>query len=79
MTVSYRQRSIPDELLGRVNSVYRFFGWGTMSLGALLGGVIVSLGEPILGRNMALTLPFIMAATGTGMLFVWGATRLRIE
>src|SRR5437899_8685540 len=28
VTVSYRQRLIPNDLLGRVNSVYRFFGWG---------------------------------------------------
>ena len=26
VTVSYRQRFIPDALLGRVNSIYRFFG-----------------------------------------------------
>ena len=28
ITVSYRQRRIPDELLGRVNSIYRFLGGG---------------------------------------------------
>jgi Na+/melibiose symporter-like transporter len=28
ITVSLRQAIIPDELLGRVNSVYRFLGWG---------------------------------------------------
>jgi hypothetical protein len=28
ITVSLRQRLIPDHLLGRVNSVYRFFAWG---------------------------------------------------
>lgn len=28
ITVSFRQSVIPDDLLGRVNSVYRFFGWG---------------------------------------------------
>ena len=38
ITVSLRQTIIPDELLGRVNSVYRFFGWGMMPLGSLLGG-----------------------------------------
>ncbi|MBU2359023.1 MAG: MFS transporter, partial [Alphaproteobacteria bacterium] len=79
VTVSYRQRSIPDDLLGRVNSVYRFFGWGTMSLGALLGGVVVSLTEPSLGRDMALAVPFIVAAIGTGGLFIWGFTRLKID
>ncbi len=78
VTVSYRQRAIPDQLLGRVNSVYRFFGWGTMSLGALLGGAVVSLGEPFLGRDMALALPFLLAAFGTGLLCVWGVRHLRI-
>ena len=33
ITVSWRQRRIPPELLGRVNSIYRFFGWGSMPLG----------------------------------------------
>jgi MFS family permease len=40
ITVSLRQTIIPDELLGRVNSVYRFLGWGSMPIGALAGGVI---------------------------------------
>ncbi|MCV3270072.1 MFS transporter [Roseobacter sinensis] len=79
VTVSYRQRSIPDDLLGRVNSVYRFFGWGTMSLGALLGGAVVSFGEPFLGRDLALSLPFVLAAAGTGLLFLWGVNRLKID
>jgi len=79
VTVSYRQRTIPDELLGRVNSVYRFFGWGTMSIGALLGGVIVSASAPYLGRDAALAAPYVLAAFGTGALFVWGAARLKIE
>ncbi len=62
VTVSLRQRVIPDELLGRVNSVYRFFGWGMMSIGALLGGALVSLTQPLTGREWALRLPFLVAA-----------------
>jgi MFS family permease len=42
VTVSLRQAIIPDELLGRVNSVYRFLGWGMMPIGAALGGVVAS-------------------------------------
>ena len=34
ITVSLRQAVIPDRLLGRVNSVYRFFGWGAIPIGA---------------------------------------------
>ena len=40
VTVSLRQALVPDDLLGRVNSAYRFFGWGAMPLGALLGGLV---------------------------------------
>ena len=41
ITVSLRQTIIPDHLLGRVNSVYRFFGWGMMPIGSLLAAAIV--------------------------------------
>ena len=79
VTVSYRQRVIPHELLGRVDSIYRFFGWGTISLGAILGGSIVAVAEPALGRDTALALPFIIAVDGTGLLCLWGLTRLQID
>ncbi len=39
-TVSFRQTITPDHLLGRLNSVYRLLAWGTMPLGALLGGLL---------------------------------------
>ena len=40
ITVSLRQRITPDRLLGRMNASYRLVGWGTMPLGAALGGVL---------------------------------------
>ncbi|HEY1279836.1 MAG TPA: MFS transporter [Acidimicrobiales bacterium] len=40
ITVSLRQRIIPDHLFGRVNSVYRFIGWGAIPIGAILGGIL---------------------------------------
>jgi MFS family permease len=43
VTVSLRQRITPDRLLGRVNSGYRLVGWGTMPLGAALGGGLAGL------------------------------------
>jgi MFS family permease len=43
VTVSLRQAIIPDELLGRVNSVYRFVGWGMMPIGAALGGLLATV------------------------------------
>jgi len=42
ITVSLRQRIVPDHLLGRVNASYRLFAWGTMPVGAGLGGLIAS-------------------------------------
>jgi MFS family permease len=42
ITVSLRQTIIPGQLLGRVNSVYRFLGWGAMPIGAVVGGVLAA-------------------------------------
>ena len=43
ITVSLRQTIIPPHLLGRVNSVYSFFAWGMIPIGAILGGVVVTV------------------------------------
>lgn len=40
IAVSLRQRVTPNHLLGRVNSGYRLVAWGTMPLGAAVGGVL---------------------------------------
>lgn len=62
-TVSYRQRHIPAPLLGRVNAAYRFFGTGPAAFGALAGGLVVSLADP-LGPVAALQLPFALCLAG---------------
>ena len=38
--VSFRQRLCPRPLLGRMNASIRFLVWGTMPIGAFLGGVL---------------------------------------
>jgi MFS family permease len=43
ITVSLRQRIAPDHLLGRVNAGYRLLAWGSMPMGALLGGILADL------------------------------------
>jgi MFS family permease len=43
ITVSLRQRITPDRLLGRMNAAYRLVGWGTMPIGAFLGGALAEL------------------------------------
>ncbi len=65
VSVSTRQRMIPDGLLGRVNSAYRLLAWGMMPLGLLLSGLAVRAGAAVLPRDVALTLPFWIAAGGT--------------
>ena len=40
ITVSLRQRITPDRLLGRLNSCYRLLAWGTIPLGAAVGGLL---------------------------------------
>jgi MFS family permease len=79
ITVSWRQRRIPTELLGRVNSIYRFFGWGSMPLGAMAGGTMVALLEPSLGRELALRTPFLAAAALCLCLLLYAIARLRLD
>jgi MFS family permease len=70
VTVSLRQQIVPQELLGRVNSVYRMLGWGLMPLGGVAGGLVAhrfGLRAPLLGAGairfavIATTLPFLIA------------------
>lgn len=62
VTVSMRQEIIPDHLLGRVNSAYRFFALGTQPIGALVGGLTVTFCSHVLSRGTALRSPMIVAA-----------------
>jgi MFS family permease len=57
VTVSLRQRITPDRLLGRMNAAYRLVGWGTMPLGAALGG--------FLAEALGLRPTFVVAAALT--------------
>ena len=60
VTVSLRQRITPDRLLGRMNASYRLVGWGTMPLGAILGG--------FLAEALGLRATFAIAAAVTLLL-----------
>jgi MFS family permease len=79
ITVSFRQTIIPDSLLGRVNSVYRFFGWGMMPIGSALGGILVATSEAFVGRALALRAPFFVAALAHVLIFFYAAPRLTTE
>lgn len=62
ITVTMRQSLVPQHILGRVNSVNRFFGWGSIPIGLLLSGIIVRVTESVAGRELALAAPFAFAA-----------------
>jgi MFS family permease len=57
VTVSLRQSITPDHLLGRVNAGYRLLAWGSMPLGAALGG--------FLGEQFGLRATFAVSAAIT--------------
>ena len=60
ITVSLRQSIIPTHLLGRVNSVYRFFAWGSIPIGMFVGGGLVSALTHVLSRENALRAPYLI-------------------
>jgi MFS family permease len=76
ITVSLRQTIIPDHLLGRVNSVYRFFAWGMMPIGSLIGGGVVALVDGVGSRELALRTPFYVAAAMNLLLALYAIPRL---
>ena len=79
ITVSLRQSIIPTHLLGRVNSVYRFFAWGSMPIGTLIGGAIVSATELFGDRELALRMPYFVSLLLGLVIFVFAAPRLTTE
>ena len=62
IAVALRQSIVPDHLLGRVNSVYRLLAWGTMPVGAAIGG--------FMGNAFGLRSPYFFAAAVLVMLGV---------
>lgn len=62
IAVSLRQTVVPNHLLGRVNSVYRLLAWGTMPVGAAIGGVM--------GGVFGLRSPYFFAAAALVVLGV---------
>ena len=69
VTVSYRQRVIPAELFGRVNSAYRFIGTGSIGIGALVGGQVA--------HYAGLRAPYFLGSAVTLVALVWGLPTLR--
>ena len=76
ITVSLRQAIIPDHFLGRVNSVYRFFGWGMMPIGIFLGGWLVAGVSAVTERSAGLRSPYLAAALIHLLILVYAVPRL---
>jgi hypothetical protein len=70
---------IPDRLLGRVNSVYRFFAWGMMPIGAAIGGLTVVFVDSFASRDVALRVPWFVAGIGNLALLAYAAPRLTTQ
>jgi MFS family permease len=79
ITVSLRQAIIPSHLLGRVNSVYRFFAWGMMPVGALVGGVVVAIVTTFDSRDHALRSVWFVNGGIHLVLFIAGRRLLTTE
>ena len=69
VTVSVRQRLVPEPLRGRVNGVYFLFGLGGAALGTLLGGGLAS--------TLGITAPFLLASGAVAVLTVVAWRRFR--
>jgi MFS family permease len=76
ITVSLRQSIIPTHLLGRVNSVYRFFAWGSIPIGMFVGGGLVSALTLVLSRENALRAPYLFGVALGLILWALAAPRL---
>ncbi len=63
VAVPLRQRATPPELLGRVNSVYRFISWGVIPLGALAAGLMVKGFDRFTSYETALRAPYFVLAS----------------
>lgn len=68
--VSIRQTLIPDNLLGRVNSVYRLLALGLNPIGALFGGALVKILNNSFSREFALRFPFLLGGIFMLILFL---------
>lgn len=79
ITVSFRQSIIPPGLLGRVNSVYRFFAWGAIPIGALIGGAIIAAVDAVGSRTLALRMPFLVTGAASALLLIMAVRRLTTE
>jgi MFS family permease len=59
--------------------VYRFFAWGSIPIGTLIGGALVDLLANVTTREYALRAPYFLAAALGFILFFFAAPKLTTE
>jgi MFS family permease len=69
VTVTLRQRIVPNDMLGRVNSAYRMIGWGLMPVGAVVGGLVAHVA--------GLRAPYVIAGVLCGITTIAALPLLR--
>src|SRR6185295_2729457 len=62
--ITYRQRVVPDELLGRVNVIARMVSWGGQPFGAAIGGAIATVAD-VRVALLIMVAPAFIAAVAT--------------
>jgi Na+/melibiose symporter-like transporter len=63
LVVTLRQIVTPERMMGRMNASYRFVVWGSIAVGALLGGV--------LGTALGLRTTLVVGALGIALAPAW--------
>ncbi len=63
LVVTVRQTVTPDRMLGRMNASYRFVVWGSIAVGAILGGVV--------GSTLGLRATLVIGAVGIAAAPAW--------
>lgn len=79
LNLTFRQRLVPNELLGRVNGVFRFLSWGISSLGALFGGGLITIGAMFYDREWAIRSPYLVLCAVYLVLFFVARRIFRAE
>jgi MFS family permease len=69
LSLSLRQRVVPNHLQGRVGGTFFLLSWGVSSIGMLFGGLLVILGEWWIDRDFGLRLPNLLFGVVYAMLF----------
>lgn len=69
VSVTVRQRLVPDAIFGRMMTAYLVIAWGMQPLGALTGGVIAESFGP--------EWVYVMSATVVGSLLLFGRPLFR--